>query len=177
MTLKQIEATKISIGRKTIVGIALIAVFAVGAFAVVVTNNIKGSDGVISACYKTENGQLRVVEPGTTCNPSEEGISWGGPPSVAGFSDAQGHIGNQKGFTVTKLGTGRFKLVFPYSKFSDFPAIGVSAWGLPGQAPIINIFYNVGTPDGYESEIGIFAADGVTRIDSGFQFVATQIVQ
>ena len=167
----------ISISKKMLIFFIVVMVFAAAAFGVVVTSSIQGTDGVIRGCYKKNNGQLRVVESDAVCGPSEEALSWGGPPTVAGFVGGDGSIGLQKGFTVTKLGTGRFKLVFPFSKFSDFPAIGISAWGLPGQAPIINILYNVGTPGGYESEIGIFAADGVTRIDAGFQFVATQIVQ
>src|SRR5688572_5300412 len=155
VNVKPIQEKIMNISKKTLIFFIILMALGAAAFGVVVTSSIQGTDGVIRGCYKENNGQLRVVEPGTECNPSEEAISWGGPPTVAGFVGGDGSIGAQKGFTVTKLGTGRFKLVFPFSKFSDFPAIGVSAWGLPGQAPIINILYNVGTPGGYESEIGI----------------------
>jgi hypothetical protein len=37
---------------------------------------IPDSTGVIHACFKQNNGQVRVVEPGTSCHPSEAAISW-----------------------------------------------------------------------------------------------------
>jgi hypothetical protein len=52
-----------------------------------------GSGGVINGCYKSVNGQLRLIDPATdSCNPSETPISWGqtgtqgpqGPPGPAG---------------------------------------------------------------------------------------------
>ena len=37
---------------------------------------IPDSAGVIHACFKQNNGQVRVVEPGTSCHPSEAALSW-----------------------------------------------------------------------------------------------------
>ena len=37
-----------------------------------------GDGGVINGCYKTQNGQLRLIDPATdSCHPSETAISWG----------------------------------------------------------------------------------------------------
>jgi hypothetical protein len=37
-----------------------------------------GSGGVINGCYKSQNGQLRLIDPATdSCHPSETPISWG----------------------------------------------------------------------------------------------------
>ena len=34
--------------------------------------------GVINGCYKSQNGQLRLIDPATdSCHPSETPISWG----------------------------------------------------------------------------------------------------
>jgi hypothetical protein len=49
-----------------------------------------GSGGVINGCYKSQNGQLRLIDPATdNCLPSETAISWGqtvtqGPPGPPG---------------------------------------------------------------------------------------------
>jgi hypothetical protein len=49
-----------------------------------------GSGGVINGCYKSQNGQLRLIDPATDNGlPSETAISWGqtvtqGPPAPPG---------------------------------------------------------------------------------------------
>jgi Collagen triple helix repeat (20 copies) len=52
-----------------------------------------GGGGVINGCYKSQNGQLRLLDPATdNCHPSETAISWNqtgqqgpaGPPGPAG---------------------------------------------------------------------------------------------
>jgi hypothetical protein len=166
--------------RKTtlILSILFVTVFAAAALGVAVANSIADTNGVIHGCYKKNNGQLRVVEAGTACLGSEEEISWHqGVPTVAGFVGINGEIGNQKGFTVTKLGPGHFELRFPTTIFSDHPAVAVSAWGIPGQNPIANVFFNDFNNGSFRAQVVLRAADGVTPIDAAFQFVATQIVQ
>jgi Collagen triple helix repeat (20 copies) len=63
-----------------------------------------GSGGVINGCYKSQNGQLRVIDPATdSCLPSETPISWSqtgpqgpaGPPGPAGPAGPQGPPGPQ----------------------------------------------------------------------------------
>jgi hypothetical protein len=63
-----------------------------------------GSGGVINGCYKSQNGQLRLIDPATdSCHPSETAISWSqtgpqgpaGPPGPAGPAGAQGPAGPQ----------------------------------------------------------------------------------
>jgi hypothetical protein len=50
-----------------------------------------GSGGVINGCYKSQNGQLRLIDPATdSCLPNETAISWGqtgpqGPPGPSGL--------------------------------------------------------------------------------------------
>ena len=61
------------------VAMALIAV-AVVAIAGGVTYAVAdiGGGGVIDGCYKTQNGQLRLIDSATdSCHPSETAISWG----------------------------------------------------------------------------------------------------
>jgi hypothetical protein len=49
-----------------------------------------GGGGVINGCYKSQNGQLRLIDPASdNCLPSETAISWGqtgtqGPPGPPG---------------------------------------------------------------------------------------------
>jgi Collagen triple helix repeat (20 copies) len=60
-----------------------------------------GSGGVISGCYKSQNGQLRLIDPATDrCRPSETAISWSqtgpqGPPGPTGPAGPQGPTGAQ----------------------------------------------------------------------------------
>jgi hypothetical protein len=61
-----------------------------------------GGGGVINGCYKTQNGQLRVIDPASgDCLPSETPISWNqtgtqGPPGPTGPK-------GDKGDPATKL--------------------------------------------------------------------------
>jgi hypothetical protein len=58
-----------------------------------------GGGGVINGCYKTQNGQLRVIDPATDhCLPSETAISWSqtgpqGPPGPTGPAGPTGPTG------------------------------------------------------------------------------------
>lgn len=55
-----------------------------------------GGGGVINGCYKSQNGQLRVIDPATdSCNPSEKPISWSqtGPAGAKGATGATGAQG------------------------------------------------------------------------------------
>jgi hypothetical protein len=59
-----------------------------------------GGGGVINGCYKSQNGQLRVIDPATDhCLPSETAISWSqtgpqGPPGPTGPAGPQGPKGD-----------------------------------------------------------------------------------
>jgi hypothetical protein len=58
-----------------------------------------GGGGVINGCYKSQNGQLRLIDPATDhCLPSETAISWGqtgtqGPPGPTGPTGPTGPQG------------------------------------------------------------------------------------
>ena len=61
-----------------------------------------GGGGVINGCYKSQNGQLRLIDPASdSCNPSETAISWNrtgpqgpqGPQGPAGPAGPQGPAG------------------------------------------------------------------------------------
>ncbi len=60
---------------------------------------LAGGSGVIDACYKTNNGQLRVIDPATDkCLPSETALSWNqtgsaGPSGATGATGATGPAG------------------------------------------------------------------------------------
>jgi hypothetical protein len=58
--------------------------------------SIPDSNGVIHGCYKTQNGQLRVINtPGQSCNPSENALNWNqtGPAGPAGGQGPAGPAG------------------------------------------------------------------------------------
>ena len=60
-----------------------------------------GGGGVINGCYKSQNGQLRLIDPATdSCHPSETAISWSqtgpqGPKGDKGDKGDQGPAGPQ----------------------------------------------------------------------------------
>jgi Collagen triple helix repeat (20 copies) len=59
-----------------------------------------GGGGVINGCYKSQNGQLRLIDPASdSCHPSETAISWSqtgpqGPPGPAGPAGPAGPKGD-----------------------------------------------------------------------------------
>jgi hypothetical protein len=76
--------------RRTLVVVSAAVVGAAGIAQL--TQASVGSGGVIQGCYKTQNGQLRVIDPATqVCLPSETLISW----SQTGPVGPQGPIGPQ----------------------------------------------------------------------------------
>lgn len=75
---------------------AVLAALGVLAFAAATTAYATGSAGTtITACAKTNNGQLRIVSDSTACNPSESVLSWDrqGTPGLAGKDGAAGAPG------------------------------------------------------------------------------------
>jgi len=56
---------------------------------------IPGTDGVIHGCYKSQNGQLRVIDPDSRgkCVPSEKALDWNatGPPGAPGAPGMSGY--------------------------------------------------------------------------------------
>jgi len=75
--------------------IALTAVVAVAGGMVVAS--IPAPDGTITGCYQQNNGQLRVVESASQCNPSEMALTWQqeGPPGPQGPIGPEGPVGPQ----------------------------------------------------------------------------------
>src|SRR5712691_2608774 len=76
-------------------GLAPILSFAAISLAVVAFGGLAlaAGSGVIDACYKTNNGQLRVIDPATDkCLPSETALSWSQTGS-AGSCGARGATG------------------------------------------------------------------------------------
>ena len=75
--------------------IALTAVVAVAGGMVVAS--IPAANGTITGCYHKNNGQLRVVESASQCNPSELALTWQqqGPTGPQGPIGPQGPTGPQ----------------------------------------------------------------------------------
>ena len=163
---------------------------------------IPAADGTITGCYQKVNGQLRVVSSAAECRPSELPLTWSqagtpGPPGIQGPKGDKGDDGDAgapgpgvrtisgfvyadgakygHGFTVTKIEDGHYYLDFPLLAFTDFPAIATSGWGIPGFAPTVNVTFSIVTATAWHNEIRVFAPDGTTLVDSGFQFVAAQV--
>jgi Collagen triple helix repeat (20 copies) len=75
----------------------LIAMFAVMALALaggIAYATIPDAAGLIHGCYKTQNGQLRVIDSGN-CGPSETQLTWSqiGPAGPHGATGAEGPAG------------------------------------------------------------------------------------
>jgi hypothetical protein len=170
--------------------LAIAAAFGAFGIASAVQAAIPSAGGVIYGCYakagNPNQGALRVVDQGNPCKPGESPLAWSqtgpqglqgpagpGVKTVAGFVD--GNVSPYgKGFTITKLGTGHYRLDFPNSEFTDFPAVTLSAWGLPGFAPTMNVTSN-SHPGPWEVDIWATAPDGVTPVNTAFQFIAAQV--
>jgi hypothetical protein len=77
-------------------GLILGAVIAVALTGGVAYATIPDGSGVLHACYKQENGQLRLVQAATDCNPSESAITWNqqGPKGDTGNTGPQGPKGD-----------------------------------------------------------------------------------
>ena len=60
-----------------------------GLVAGIAVASIPDASGVIHACYKSAQGQVRIVEAAADCNPSESAIQWSqtGPSGPAGPGD------------------------------------------------------------------------------------------
>jgi hypothetical protein len=83
-------------GRR-VLGIAVPVIAALSLVVNAALAAIPGSDGVIHACYATQNGQLRVVD-NQKCRSDESALNWNaagpqGPAGPAGPAGAQGPAG------------------------------------------------------------------------------------
>jgi hypothetical protein len=84
--------------RRVVLAVTVVAVTAIAGGITYAFADI-GGGGVINGCYKTQNGQLRVIDPATgRCLPSETAISWNqtgtqGPPGPAGPAGPAGPQG------------------------------------------------------------------------------------
>lgn len=93
--------------RRVAMAITAVAVVAIAGGVTYAVADI-GGGGVINGCYKTQNGQLRLIDPATdSCHPSETAISWGqtgtpGPKGDKGDPGPQGPPG-AAGAPATKL--------------------------------------------------------------------------
>jgi len=145
-----------------------VVVAAVPAEAAVLCANPSGSVFVRATCKNNE----------TTLDPAALGLVSPGVKTVAGFVyNDGGQFGGH--FSVTRLSPGKYQLRFPVSEFDDFPAIAVSAWGIPGVLPTANVVYNIfeAATNSYLAEVWLSGADGSTPVDASFQFVAAQVTR
>ena len=77
------------------IGAATVAVVVAVALAAI---TVAQGSGVIDACFKVQNGQLRLVSAAGQCLPSEQAISWNqegeqGPQGPQGPQGEQGEVG------------------------------------------------------------------------------------
>jgi hypothetical protein len=87
--------------RRVAMAIIVVAVVAIAGGVTYAVADI-GDGGVINGCYKSQNGQLRLIDPATdSCHPSETAISWSqtgpqgpaGPPGPTGPAGPPGPVG------------------------------------------------------------------------------------
>ena len=77
--------------RRVALAITAVAIVAIAGGVTYAVADI-GGGGVINGCYKSQNGQLRLIDPATdSCHPSEKPISWSqtGPQGPPGHRDPQ----------------------------------------------------------------------------------------
>jgi hypothetical protein len=95
--------------------VVVVAAIAVGGIAYA---SIPDATGTIHGCFKTTNGQLRVIDEGQSCRKNEAALNWSqtgppGPPGLPGtFTVSADLLGNlYRNFPhvlgVTKLGNGK----------------------------------------------------------------------
>jgi hypothetical protein len=95
---------------RVVLAITAVAVVAIAGGVTYAVAEI-GGGGVINGCYKSVNGQLRLIDPATdSCHPSETPISWSqtgpqGPKGDPGPAGPQGPTGPQgpAGAPATRL--------------------------------------------------------------------------
>jgi hypothetical protein len=86
--------------RRVALAAAAVAIVAIAGGVTYAVADI-GGGGVINGCYKSQNGQLRLIDPATdSCHPSETAISWSqtgpqGPAGPPGPTGPQGPAGPQ----------------------------------------------------------------------------------
>jgi collagen triple helix repeat protein len=81
--------------RRVALAVAAVAVLAIAGAVTYAVADI-GGGGVINGCYKSQNGQLRVIDPAIDhCLPSETAISWSqtGPQGARGPTGPAGPTG------------------------------------------------------------------------------------
>jgi Collagen triple helix repeat (20 copies)/Divergent InlB B-repeat domain len=86
-----VQALRSRLGGASLLTAFLFVLTAAGALG-----SIPSSGGVINGCYKSETGQLRVIDPATqSCLPSETGIFWNqvGPQGPQGIQGPAGPVG------------------------------------------------------------------------------------
>jgi hypothetical protein len=83
--------------RRVALAITAVAVVAIAGGVTYAVADI-GGGGVINGCYKSQNGQLRLIDPAVdSCHPSETAISWSqtGPQGPKGDPGPPGPAGPQ----------------------------------------------------------------------------------
>jgi hypothetical protein len=81
--------------RRVALAVTAVAIVAIAGGVTYAVADI-GGGGVINGCYKSQNGQLRLVDPAAdSCHPSETAISWGqtGPQGPKGDKGDKGDPG------------------------------------------------------------------------------------
>ena len=86
--------------RRVALAITAVAVMAIAGGVTYAVADV-GDGGVINGCYKSQNGQLRLIDPATdSCHPSETSISWGQTgtqgPRAEGRQGRQGRSGRTR---------------------------------------------------------------------------------
>jgi hypothetical protein len=109
-----------------------------------------GGGGVINGCYKSQNGQLRLIDPATdSCNPSEKAISWNrtGPTGAKGATGATGPTG-AKGATGPRGPSDAFE-AFRFAttvnvtnvstEITKIPALPAGSYVITGKVNVDNV--------------------------------------
>jgi hypothetical protein len=147
-----------------------------GVLAGLVAAGSTASAATIHACAKN-NGQLRLVAAPADCQQNETHIQWSGE-GVKTISGLVGGAGEQflgTGYSVSRIGPGHYRIVFPPGTWASFPIMVVSPFGLPGAFPVAEIGGATALGDGSASfDVLVSSTAGpFTPLDSAFWFITT----
>jgi hypothetical protein len=180
--------------RRVALAVTAVAIVAVAGCVTYAVADI-GGGGVINGCYKSQNGQLRLIDPATDgCHPSETAISWSqtgpqglkgpqgpaGPPgpgtqTISGLVGLRGATLFGKGFTARRTAVGNYTLTFPAGTWRTFPVVVVTPQDRVGVSLVANLGTMTVTGDGSATiAISLSSTAGPsTRVDGRFAFIAS----
>lgn len=145
-----------------VVGAGVALAFGVG----IAIASIPDAGGVIHACYKTSQGQTRIVTSASDCNPSETAIQWNqtGPQGLVGPAGPAGPAGPTGPAGTSDI---YFNRNFQDVPLAPFPGVTVATLSLPTGSYVMNVKFRYrGTGSTTETASCVFQGVGIGGLDA-----------